>query len=284
MDHWLLRRLIATGIVVTGIASSCPANADSGRALDWATNEPVAGARMTLDCSRAKLIGLEGTVHLRTVRNVTDVQGRYSFAHLDLFGCDLVTFGGGKDGYSGSYPAPGKIPAVVYMIKTSDRVLFDIQSVTPAGGIKVLKNGVWEPCPQCDYDDFFRAFFKAKRMAATLREIAFVHEHYCDRLIGLYAQLTDEDKASLTKYAVQFDYAGKHARGWMSDYPTEVVPYCSLGGVYADTPATAPAPAPGQMQPSAITPPQLQPQPTVHKKPPQYHGVTPAQPPSTPGQ
>jgi hypothetical protein len=35
--------------------------ADSGRALDCAANEPVAGARMTLDCSRYKLIGLEDT-------------------------------------------------------------------------------------------------------------------------------------------------------------------------------------------------------------------------------
>jgi hypothetical protein len=224
-------RLIAIGLVAAGIVSSCSANADSGRALDWATNEPVAGARMTLDCSRYKLIGLEGTTHLRTVTNVTDAEGRYSFWHLDLLGCSLVTFGGEKEGYSGSLPGSAiekpNIPTLVYMIKTSDRVLFDIQSITPAGGIKVLKNSVWQPCPQCDYDDFFGAFFKAKRMATTPREIAFVHEHYCDRLAGLYAQFTDEYKASLTKYAIDFNYAGKSARGMMSDYPAEVVPYCA---------------------------------------------------------
>ena len=119
------------------------------------------------------------------------------------------------------------IPTFVYMIKTSDRVLFDIQNITPAtsGGMKIFKNGVWELCSKCDYDPVFTSFFKAKRMATTPREIAFVHEHYCDRLAGLYAPLTDEDKASLTKYAVDFNYAGKSARGMMSDYRAEVVPY-----------------------------------------------------------
>jgi hypothetical protein len=57
-------------------------------------------------------------------------------------------------------------------------------------------------------------------------------------------------------------------------------------GIYADTPATAPPPVPGLIQPGAITPPQHQPQPpTVHKKPPEHHpGVTPAKPPATPVQ
>jgi hypothetical protein len=92
-----VHRLIAIGLVAAGIVSSFSANADSGRALDWATHEPVAGARMTLDCARYKLIGLEGSTHLRTVTNVTDAEGRYSFWHLDLLGCDLVTFGGEKE-------------------------------------------------------------------------------------------------------------------------------------------------------------------------------------------
>lgn|SRR5271166_967206 len=44
------------------------------------------------------------------------------------------------------------IPAVEYMIKTSDRV---------------LSNGVWQACPRCDHDDCFHAFFEAKRIATT---------------------------------------------------------------------------------------------------------------------
>lgn len=44
----------------------------------------VGGARMTLDCSRDKILFGEGTVHLRTVIRVTDAGGRYPFAHADL--------------------------------------------------------------------------------------------------------------------------------------------------------------------------------------------------------
>ena len=69
--------IIAAAVLgLVGLSLFLTARAESGRALDWATHEPIAGARMNLECYRNPLFQLEGTVHFRTVVQVTDAYGR----------------------------------------------------------------------------------------------------------------------------------------------------------------------------------------------------------------
>ncbi len=58
----------------------CGALSVSWLALDVKTHEPIAGARLTLDCERDPSFQMEGHVHLRTVVRMTDAQGRLQVA------------------------------------------------------------------------------------------------------------------------------------------------------------------------------------------------------------
>jgi hypothetical protein len=228
----LLRAIVALPLALVGAALAAPARADSGRVLDWATHQPVAGARMVLDCSGDPWFQVEGAVHLRTVVHVTDSDGRYSFSRLDKLGCTQIAFWGEKDGYIGTDAAltgAVNIPAIAYLIKTTDRVMFDLEHLVPSSGRTLMqKDGSLVPDPYGEYLDVYRSFFKAKRIATSAREAAFVHEHFCERLVTLYVRLSDEQKSALAKYDVpSFNYANQFTRGGSyADYEGEVVPYC----------------------------------------------------------
>jgi hypothetical protein len=83
-----------------------------------------------------------------------------------------------------------------------------------------------EVIPLGDFHQWYRAFFEAKRIATTDREIAFVRQNFCAHLEELFAKLSYEDKLSLQQSQVSFTYDGKSWSGRMSDYDEEVVPYC----------------------------------------------------------
>ena len=134
-------------------------------------------------------------------------------------------------GYSGSdagaLVGPLQIPAIVYLIRTSDRVLFDLQHLVPSTGRMMMqKDGSFLPDPYGEYQDIYQSFYKAKRIATYPREVAFVHEHFCDRLMSLYPRLTEDQKSALAKYDTPgFSYADKYYRGGSyAGHASEVVP------------------------------------------------------------
>jgi hypothetical protein len=225
-----LQILVLTALVV-GAGESHAARAQSGLALDWATHAPIAGARITLDCERDPWFQPEGHVHLRTVTRITDAAGRYSFSFLDRLGCSVIYVHGDKDGFSGSMPsgadelAGRSVPTIAYLVKTSDRVWLELQSITPGPSMQVRNPDGSESLTGL-YIAWFQPFFKAKRIATTPREVAFVHEHYCAKLLGLYAALTDADNAHVARLAVEETYGGKYLSAKSIDHAAEVLPYC----------------------------------------------------------
>lgn len=74
----------------------------AGRSVDWATKEPIAGAKVVFDCSADATNRIEGHDHWRTVTHLTDSDGRYEFSSSDLKGCTLFRFIGSKEDYSGA--------------------------------------------------------------------------------------------------------------------------------------------------------------------------------------
>lgn len=226
------RKVTAAVTIVVGMAVTFSAEAQSGRAIDYYTHEPIVGAHMVLDCEADPWTRPEGHVHLRSVSRTTDAEGRYSFSFLDQLGCSHIHLFGEKEGYSGSFgnesvESFGRgVPTIQYFIKTSDTVWFELQSISPSSSTRVLKLDGSESIAGL-YEAWYRAFFEAKRIATAPREITFVHELYCAKLPELYAKLTDADKASLDKYFAQYSFAGKSATGRVLDYAAEVEPYCS---------------------------------------------------------
>ncbi|MGO9931446.1 MAG: hypothetical protein ACLPV8_06500 [Steroidobacteraceae bacterium] len=218
-------------IAICGAGCS-PADAESGQALDWTTKAPIAGAEITLDCYRDPWFSGHGHVHLRTVTHITDADGRYSFGIFDRIGCTLTTFIVKKAGYDGAFPSPplptfgNAVPKNEIVIKASDRVFFDLQQLVPDASVRTYVAATGAESAMGNYTPWFEAFFKAKRMATTPREIAYVHEHFCAELVSRYVKLSDEDKESLKHYGVTYNYGGKQDHGMLSGYAAEVVPYC----------------------------------------------------------
>jgi hypothetical protein len=230
LNHYT-RQVIAAVALFAGTAGTFSARAQSGRAIDYYTHEPIVGAHMVLDCQADPWTRPEGRVHLRSVSRTTDEQGRYSFSFADRLGCSYLHLFGEKAGYSGSFGNEAaeslehSVPTIQYFIKTSDTVWFELQSISPSSaGVRNLDGS---ESIAGTYEEWFRAFFEAKRIATAPRETAFVHEHYCAKLGQLYAKLSDADKESLMKYVVQFSFGGKSATGRVLDYPAEVEPYCA---------------------------------------------------------
>ncbi len=218
--------------VVVALGTAISAHAQSGQALDWYTREPVAGAHMELDCEGAPLLKLEGHVHLFTMARTTDGEGRYSFSLADHIVCSKVILNGQKEGFSLSFPSSGDeasrrpVPTIEYFVKTSDAVYFELEHITPSPGVQVRHlDGSADAAGIYRY--WFAAFFEAKRIATSQREIEFVHQHYCKKLADLYAALSDTEKASIVKFAVEYNYGGKLESAKTMDHGAEVVAYCT---------------------------------------------------------
>lgn len=205
----------------------------TGTVLDWGTHQPVAGARVVLTCLRPHWLQPEGEVIVRTVAGTTDAAGRYSFSRADQKGCARIVIGAGKPGYATDFNGPGLFngrytvgdPNIHYLVKESDAVWAELQRITPDPGA-----GLTDPDGKTSvsgtYMLWFSPFAEARRIAGTPREVAFVHEHYCAKLQGLYARLTETDKEHIARFTVTpYSFHGRIETGARIDY-AEVSTYC----------------------------------------------------------
>jgi len=223
----------ATFVLAVPACSQGQVQVLAGRAVDWTTQQPIEGARVVFDCMSDATNRVEGHDHLRTVTHLTDSDGRYEFSSKDLKGCTVFNFSGSKQGYVGAYPsgedvlAGRHVPRRLVLVKQSDQAFYDLQGRVPDPNLHVRLAKTGEIIPLGDYEQWYRAFFEAKRIATTDREIAFVRKQFCTHLEELFATLSDQDKLSLAQAQVSFTYGGRSWSGRMSDYDEEVASYCS---------------------------------------------------------
>jgi hypothetical protein len=215
----------ATGLVV-GASFTPYALAGSGRALDQDTNEPIAGVRMTLYCSRPS--GIESEVLIRKVTRITDDAGLYSFSTSDRFGCMITRISGEKEGYQPNRSnvvsdyLGRTIPTIEYFVSNSSWLSLELQRITHelalTPGATALQT----------YETWFTALDKAKRVAAKPNEISFVREHYCPPLVTAYASVTAIDKEKMARILVRqyLDENGQSHEVRKSMYEVEVEPVC----------------------------------------------------------
>jgi hypothetical protein len=173
---------------------------------------------------------IEGEVTARTVTQRTDAAGRYSFSAADRRGCYHTFIWATKAGYAdanselmgGHFTVA--VPGIEYLVRDSDQVWYELQRISPSSPTAVATKPDGTPNTSGTYVLLFMPFFEAKRIATTPREIAFVHERFCPSLQALYAKLTDDERAQVAKFGVDYNFRGKYESGTL-DY-AEVSSYC----------------------------------------------------------
>jgi len=227
MSHSCIAHVIKWDLI---IGTTLPTTACAGQMLggsgyvrDSVTRLPIPNATVTLECRRTKLYGSE---KVREVVVTTDNAGKYSFSFADVLGCDFAYVHAANPGYreSGSihvgygYSSYGSIPEERFLTPISEVIMLRLQYLSiPLKATFSSK--------QNEYLSIYQSFFESKRIAASPREKVFVAENYCDRLKILYADLSDEDSASLRQYSVH--YAWNNASDTRKiDHENEVIGYC----------------------------------------------------------
>ena len=244
-ERWCVaRRRRAPLAIVAGLALATGACAESrelgGKAIDWDTHAPIAGVRIGLDCWGDGMWRLEGHDHLRTVIHVTDDEGRYFFASGDLRGCTLLMFSAAKPGYSQAFargsnnelwgPDKIEIPALMVMIKESDRVIAELPGLMPNPESHITRqNG--ERLYVDEFKHAYEYFLEAKGIATSEREISFVREHGCGPIQEIHDRVPAADLKEIAGEEVKYSYGANtprsqsgHAR--IGDYSEEVRAFC----------------------------------------------------------
>jgi len=221
--HAILLAALACGGCLGEAASS------SGQVLDWSTHEPIAGAGVTLVCTKLPAMQIEGEVIARRVTRTTDAAGRYSFSAADRRGCHRTFISASKAGYADANSQlmgdrfTGAAPGTEYLVQDSDQVWYELQRISPSPTM-ASTNANGTTSISGTYVLLFMPFFEAKRIASTPREVSFVRARYCPRLQALYAKLTDDERAHVAKLGVTYYFRGKYESGTLDH--SEVSSYC----------------------------------------------------------
>jgi hypothetical protein len=225
-----MQNLIRPAAIIVALGLAVGACAQSGRALDQKTREPIVGARITLDCRRGK--NVEGTETIRAVTRITDATGLYSFSAAELDGCQFMLLHGEQAGYhnvGSNDPADymgRKVPTIEYFLEDSLWVRMELErsvalAVASPASLHVGEN------PRVTYDRWFANFAQAKRIATAPQDLAYVRDQYCAMLIATYAKLTAADKASMLRLRSQHMEDGKMVDVRTTDHDAQVLPYCA---------------------------------------------------------
>ena len=198
-----------------------------GRVLDSTTGDPIEGARVEMACD---LSLLESSVNARKAAVVTDKEGNYAFAFAQVAGCGEVFVRAHKTGYqesSRSFYGDGdfnRIPRERRLTPDVDAVMERLQVVTPPAGFQ-MSGGGGQHWARPEYRVWYAAFFEARDIATTEREIRFVRERYCNVLLQLHTAMPDADKANISTENFSYAWRGKekHAK---HDYERDVGSYC----------------------------------------------------------
>jgi hypothetical protein len=228
-----VRILVRTLVGVTLVGSLYVAtrvnwsNLDAqGVVRDYVTKQPVAGAKLNLDCRETHLSYT--TSSIRTVQTISSQEGRYSFRFSDTWDCDYVVLIPEKPGYQNLFgfgvpnmlfaPFSATVPEHAWLVAESDGPRLRLEGWLETSRAVPMRPGL----PIEDYMRVFRPFNESKRIAADPRDIGWVRAHYCERLAELYAKTSTPERKLLANSA------------YGADYEIHVRPYCNLEDAAVD--------------------------------------------------
>ena len=220
--------VMITMIVATfAIASMNWSNFNAKGVLrDYLSHEPIAGARLVMEC---KDQGWERTILVRRIETVSAQDGTYGFDFAKTWDCDYALLSAEKTGYKDtgelnvpyvSGAAGTQVPRYAYMVKDSDVAQLRLDKwLQSSNEVRSQPKTVY------DYSGVFVSFRESTQVAVTPEQVEFVRLHYCDRLLTLYAKVPEVDRAIIRE-----PY-------YNQDYETQVRPYCQAPTEATSSPA-----------------------------------------------
>jgi len=164
-----------------------------GLVVDAETQTPIPGADVTIECRRYGYGGLlEEPGLVKTITRLTDEQGAYSVSLSDALPCDVFGVSATKQGYArGGFNdggRPSEIPSRTFLVAFADVNIVKLKFLASLAAGSTSDS-------RFEYRLAYDSFVQSMKVAANLREIAFVKDHYCERLKSLYARLSESDRA-----------------------------------------------------------------------------------------
>jgi hypothetical protein len=194
MSPYLRRALL--GCLLAGAAPV--ASAASGQAIDMTTKQPLADARIRMECSVG--VNIESERMLRTVTAVTDAHGEYAFSLQDRLGCQFIRMNGSLRGYAfyGSNakdPILGhEIPTLIYFLPASKAIEEGFaQAQAWANTAAATVNGHNDRQYYLTLLSYFRNAIAGAREPA---DAARVRALYCPALADAYAKAPEDMEAA----------------------------------------------------------------------------------------
>ncbi|MES3025337.1 MAG: hypothetical protein V4857_27495 [Pseudomonadota bacterium] len=187
-----------------------------GTLRDIVSQQPIAGADLTLDCRKLKF---HGSASVRQIHAVTSADGRYSFRFADTWDCAHVFVRPRKDGYKDAdtvvtleYVVGGVTPKDLWMVREVDIPRLQLEGLLNRS--KSVRIGPEGRTPVEAYATVSVPFFESIRIASSPAEIKWVQDNYCSRLAKLWASIggADQTKKFYNNYGSHADvlvYCGK---------------------------------------------------------------------------
>ena len=215
-------RLVITAFILTPLRVSAMPGGE-GIVLDSTSNLPIADATVSLECRVSEFHGSE---KLKDLTAKSNKNGQFSFSHWDLFKCSFAYVTPSKSGYQATAVDDtryantdyGRVPPKIWLTQLG-RVHQQKLEL-----LKAMISGRFSSSLH-EYAYVYQSFVTAKHISASLEDRIFVHDVYCARLMKLFASLSDEEKSSLPKYAMQ-GLRGEPATPSSDAHQKEVVTFC----------------------------------------------------------
>ena len=209
------------------IGALLPLRADAmspgeGVVVDSETGNPIEGVVVELECRKNRFI--HGSTLVDKFQVTTDARGRYSFSNFGLGLCDYAFVRPHKAGYVRTsdldlgygYTNYEEIPERLSLTQSSEATMKQLRYY-----FREASGGRFRDTPT-HYLWAFDQFVKARRVASTEREIAFVRSSFCPLLVQLDSRFSDADRETLRRMRT----APPSPVFEMPDHDRVVTPYC----------------------------------------------------------
>lgn len=209
LDGWMpVLGLLLPGGLLVGCLDGSPV----GVVHEIRSQQPVAGAKVELDCRKYEL---HGTSLVRTVSQVTDGRGRYRFNRSDVDDCDVILARVSKSDFVDAAQIPnsaiqvpfvesGQVPSHVYLARSADVSRLQLEGLlqqSDAIQIGSVPKGSEAAAHALAYETVGKSLSRSLKIATTREEIAWVREHYCRRLEARWNALTESERAEAARFA-----------------------------------------------------------------------------------
>jgi hypothetical protein len=186
--------------------------APRGVAHEIRSQEPVAGAKVELDCRKYEL---HGTSLIRSTSRESDSRGEYRFDVSDVSDCDVILAHVSKKGYVDAsqiqdsliqvpFEESGQVPAYVYLAKSNDVHRLQLEGLLQQSQARLLENSVPKGSEAIahtgEYETVAAALSKSRKLLTTPEEAVWVRSQYCARLQTRWAALTADERVLATKF------------------------------------------------------------------------------------